>query len=122
MTSEPVELLIVRPRGGGKTTEAIRHAAATGAYIVCPTMARAREIWQRASIMGLKIPFPLTGDEFFGGRFHSAGCRGFVLDDLDHLLRRFTRSVPLIAATWTADPEGDPDWTERTRRGAERHD
>jgi hypothetical protein len=61
MTSGPVEFLIVRPRGGGKTTEAIQRAAAEGGYIVCPTMARAREIWQQASSMGLQIPFPLTG-------------------------------------------------------------
>jgi hypothetical protein len=108
MTSGPVEFLIVRPRGGGKTTEAIQRAAAEGGYIVCPTMARAREIWQQASSMGLQIPFPLTGDEFFGGRFHPAGCRGFVLDDLDHLLRRFTRGVPLLAATWTVTPPDDP--------------
>lgn len=95
--------LIVRARGGGKTTELIRRAAEAGGYIVCRDQRTARGIAMRAKDMGLNIPFPLTAAEFFGGEFHTPGVKGFLFDDLDHLIQAQARGVPVLAATWTVD-------------------
>ena len=94
--------IIVRGRRAGKTTEMIRLAAETGSYIVCTDQRRARQIAERARELGLSIPFPLTAEEWAGRHYHPPGVRGIAFDDLDRIIQGMS-SVPVLAATWTAD-------------------
>ena len=101
--------IIVRGRQGGKTTEMIRLAAETHAYIVCTDQRRARQIAQQARDMGLSIPFPLTASEWQKHHYHPPGVRGIMFDDLDRIIQDLS-AVPALAATWTAEvqsPAGD---------------
>ena len=96
--------LIVRGRQGGKTTEMIRLAAETQAYILCTDHQRARQIAVQAQEMGLSIPFPLTASEWQERRYHPPGVRGLMFDDLDRIIQGMT-AVPVLAATWTSDED-----------------
>ena len=102
--------IIVRSRQGGKTTELIRRAAESGGYIVCSDQRRARQIADHARKMGLDIPFPLTAGEWQRRDYYQPGVRGLLFDDLDRIIQGMS-SVPVLAATWTADdsePGGVP--------------
>lgn len=79
---KPIQV-INAPAQSGKTTELIRLAAKDWLYIVCLNYARARNTFEMARSMGLQIPFPITWDEFIGGRFCGRGIKGFLIDDLD---------------------------------------
>jgi hypothetical protein len=96
--------MIVRGRQGGKTTEMIRLAAETQAYIVCTDQRRAWQIAQQARDMGLSIPFPLTAGEWQERHYHPPGVRGLMFDDLDRIIQGMT-AVPVLAASWTADDD-----------------
>ena len=94
--------IIVRSRGGGKTTELIRRAAESGGYIVCTDQRRARQIAEHAREMGLSIPFPLTAHEWQKRDYHPPGVRCLLFDDIDRIIQGMT-AVPVLAATWTAE-------------------
>ena len=96
--------IIVRSRQGGKTTELIRRAAETGGYIVCTDQRRARQIAVHARDMGLNIPFPLTAHEWQSRGYHPPGVRGLLFDDLDRIIQGMS-TVPVFAATWTAEEQ-----------------
>ena len=96
--------IIVRSRQGGKTTELIRRAAETGGYIVCTDQRRARQIVVHAREMGLSIRFPMTAHEWQSHGYHPPGVRGLLFDDLDRIIQGMT-TVPVIAATWTAEEQ-----------------
>lgn len=94
--------LIIRGRCRGKTTEAVRLAAESGAYIVCGDRRRATQVFRDAHDAGIDINFPLTAREFFSGEFRGKGIQGFIFDDLDKILRDYAHGVPLLAASWDA--------------------
>lgn len=94
--------IIIRPRLCGKTTELIRRSAETGCCIVCTDMRRARQIAERAGDLALDIPFPLTAGEWVKHSYYSRGVRGLLFDDLDAIIASLS-TVPVLAATWTAD-------------------
>jgi hypothetical protein len=94
--------IIVRGRQGGKTTELIRRSAESGCYIVCTDHRRAWQIKRQAEDLGLSIPFPLTTSEWQKRAYHPPGVRGLLFDDLDRIIQGMT-TVPVLAATWTAD-------------------
>lgn len=96
--------LIISGRGAGKTTELVRRSAETGYYIVTVNRQAALSVTYIARDLGLKIPFPLTAQEFIQGKYDS-GVRGVLIDDADDLLRSFSR-VPVFAATMSADNQG----------------
>lgn len=96
--------IIVRSRQGGKTTELIRRAADAGGYIVCTDQRRARQIAEHARDMGLNIPFPLTVHEWQERAYYPPGVRSLLFDDLDRIIQGMS-AVPVLAATWTAEPE-----------------
>lgn len=100
-------IIIIRGRQGGKTTEMIRLAAEHQSYIVCPDRIRARQIWERAKDMGLTIPFPLTADEWQKHAYHPPGVRGLLFDDLDQIIQKMSGTVPVLAASWAADEDGE---------------
>ena len=96
--------IIVRGRQGGKTAELIRRAAEAGGYIVCTDQRRARQIAEHARQLGLSIPFPLTVQEWAQHHYHPPGVSGLLFDDLDRIIQGMS-SVPVLAATWTAEEQ-----------------
>ena len=94
--------VIVSGRGTGKTTALIRLSAEGGCYIVCHSWEEANRVYGRAVEMGLRIPVPITHDEFLSSRYYGRGIRGFLIDNVDMLLSRLS-SVPIIAFTATIE-------------------
>jgi hypothetical protein len=90
--------IIIRPRQGGKTTEALQRAAEHFAYIVVATRQEADELWARAKLLKLDIPMPITWDEFRRGRYYRKGVKGFVIDNLDRCIQS-DHPVPVVAVT-----------------------
>jgi hypothetical protein len=82
------------PRGKGKTTELIKKSAESGDYIVCHQLAEVNRIQMEARRMGLRIPLPITYDEFLKKRYHSKGISGFLIDNADMFLQSLS-DVPI---------------------------
>lgn len=82
----------------GKTTQLIKMSAETGAYIVCLSMEDAARIQRQSQQMNLKIPFPITFDEFVSRKYYGAGVKGFLIDNADMLLQSMS-NVPVLAIT-----------------------
>ena len=95
--------LVVLPRAKGKTSAAIRRAARDHLCIVAIDAREVRRVADVARAMGLDIPFPITFEEFLGGRFYSRGIRGFIVDNADYLIRYIARGVPVAMITATQD-------------------
>lgn len=85
-------------RGTGRTTEMIRVAAESFAYIICPDYKQVAYVRDMAREMGVDIPFPLTWNQFVNGKYYGRGIRGFVIDNLDMCIQGMT-SVPVLAAS-----------------------
>ena len=92
--------VICKPRQCGKTTEIIKMCAEYGGYIVCINKDETHRVAQQAREMGLKIPLPISADEFLKGQYHGAGVKRFYLDNVDLLLQQMT-SVPIKAISLT---------------------
>ena len=90
--------IIVTKRGGGKTTQLIELSAKTGAYIVCHSHSTAGGIMRMALQSDLKIPLPITYDDFINKRYYGAGIKGFLFDDVELFVQSLTR-VPILAVT-----------------------
>lgn len=96
-------IIIAQPRATGKTTALIRLSAEKGYYIVTANLLRANDIREKAFILGLKIPLPITWQEFLDGRFYARGVNGFLVDDAEQLIQYIARGVPVEAITITHD-------------------
>jgi len=112
--------VIVTGRQGGKTTRLIREAAEQFAYIVCPTCEEAHRVFRQAYDAGIRIPHPITFDEFRAGHYYGKGIRAFMFDNLDMCVQSMT-SVPVTAVTLTdsgpvtlsePEPDSPPDDSE----------
>lgn len=90
--------IIVKKRGGGKTTQLIELSAKTGAYIVCYSHSTADYIMRTALESNLIIPLPITYDDFINKRYYGAGIKGFLFDDVECFLQNLT-TVPILAIT-----------------------
>lgn len=84
--------IVNRPRQAGKTTEAIKKAHETGAYIICKNREMAQWISHRAEEMGTPIRFPITWEEFLSSdKMKSSYVKNVVIDNADDLfLSMFT--------------------------------
>ncbi len=101
-------IIIHRPRLAGKTMELIRASAHYWHYIVCENMKEASRICNAAEQMGLKIPQPITYDEFINKRYHGRGIKGFLIDNVDLLLQVLSPGVPIAGISLTEPPkQGD---------------
>lgn len=115
--------VITRPRQGGKTTEVIKLASRTYAYIICPDRQQVQHVASLARKMGVDIPFPLTWREFLEKQYYGAGIKGgFVIDNLDMCLQQMTpveiHGVSLNASeTPIATPHEDDDEVRSDRIG-----
>jgi hypothetical protein len=90
--------IICRGRCNGKTIEAIKISAEKGCYIICHSQKECTRIFHLAKEMGLDIPFPITFDEFKGGRYYAGGVKGFIVDNAEILLQSMS-PVPIRAIT-----------------------
>lgn len=101
--------IIAKPRMAGKTTELVKLSAENNWYIVSADRPRAVNTFHGiAKELELSIPFPLTFEEFITGQFCAGhpdrpgpGIKGFLIDDVDDLLRLFAKGTPIHAVTLT---------------------
>lgn len=94
--------IIIKKRGWGKTATLIKKSAETGSYIVCHSQDEAARISGIAKRLNLKIPFPITHDEFLKGSYHARGISGFLIDNIELMLHGMT-DVPINAITLTEE-------------------
>lgn len=87
-------------KGEGKTDELIKLSAKNGGYIVCRSMTLSEGILYRAKQLGLRIPMPITYEEFINKRYLGRGIKSFLIDDVDVLLQYMTK-VTISAITLT---------------------
>lgn len=84
------------PRQSGKTNELIKLASANRAYMVVFSYAEAQRVARLALEMKTPISFPITYEEFAKGEFYGKGIAGFVVDDVEDLLRYMARGAEMI--------------------------
>ena len=91
--------IICRPLRGGKTHEAIKQSAKTGATIVCFNQEEADRVWTMAEHLGLAIPVPLCINDF---PQKTRGIKGsFIVDNADKILEHLMQH-PIEALTLTS--------------------
>jgi hypothetical protein len=90
-------LKIIKPRGGGKTTELIKISATNWYYIVCSSFKECTFISDQAIKMGLEIPFPITVEEMLNSR--NSNIRGFLIDNVELFLHQLSPNTPVIGFT-----------------------
>lgn len=90
-------LKIIKPRGGGKTTELIKISATNWYYIVCSSFKECTFISDQATEMGLKIPFPITVEEMLNNR--NSNIRGFLIDNVELFLNHLSPNTPVVGFT-----------------------
>lgn len=91
--------VIHKERQTGKTAELIEIASREGGYIVCHGHDEAYRISKVAEESGKPILFPLTYDEYLSGDFHGKNIKAFYIDNVDFLLSKISRGVPVKAFT-----------------------
>jgi hypothetical protein len=97
--------IVIKPKRGGKTDEAIRLSAEKWFLIVCDNDGVQR-VSDRAIELGLEIPYPITYSEFIAHSFYGAGLKGFILDNIEMLLLYLAKGVPIGMISLTG-PEND---------------
>ncbi len=104
---------IIMVKGAGKTRELLKRSSENGFYIVCSSKNEAEKISRIAQERGLKIPFPITHDEFKAQRFCGRGIKGFLIDNADMLLQSMGGGVEVGAITMTGgeQPTSNPNLT-----------
>lgn len=94
-----IKNLIVADRGTGKTRHLITKCSQDEySLIVCPTLAMCNHVLKEARKMGLKIPMPITFDEFVMGKFRPHNVEKFYFDELQLSLHNMARGVPIDTA------------------------
>ena len=89
--------VIHKERQTGKTTELIEIASREGGYIVCHNRAEAYRISKVAEEKGKQILYPLIYEEFLSGSFCGKIIKAFYIDNVELLLARIARGVPVKA-------------------------
>jgi hypothetical protein len=79
--------------------ELIKASHETFGYIVCRNQDDCSDIQSIALKMGYNIPFTLTYDEFIDKKYNEKGIRGFLIEDVDQLLRYKLNLYPTMKLT-----------------------
>ena len=95
--------VVIRPRLGGKTCDAIKIAADTGSFIVCFNEAEATRVYMQAKQMGARIPFPLTFEQVMDRQHLGLNIPGLVIDNVEVWLYHLVGVIPIRAITITAE-------------------
>lgn len=102
-----MDTLYVGGRGNGKTLHMIKRSAETGRTIVVFNQKHADRINKMANDLGIDIPEAVGINKFRDDyyRFGRANLRkGILVDDLDIIITRLFKDVPIIEATVTDLP------------------
>ena len=95
---------LIGERCSGKTTRLIEKSTREGSYILVANKEMARCVADQAKEMGLKIPYPVTLDEYLrGNKFQGSSIRrdGLLIDDLNMVLNQLFRGIPIHEVTLT---------------------
>lgn len=99
---------IIRPRQAGKSSELIRIAEETNAYIIVATRTQAVFLADLAQKQGRHILFPVTLREYEQSRFRGSYIRRVLIDDADAVLEQVFKEVTIDAITMTEqESEGE---------------
>ena len=95
--------VVIRPRRGGKTCDAIKIAADTNSFIVCFNKAEAARVADQANRMGARIPYPLIFEQIMDRQHLGLDISGLVIDNVDAWLYHLVGVTPIRAITITAE-------------------
>lgn len=90
--------IIIMNRGHGKTYQLIKKSASSGDYIVCHNQNECSRIAAEAQEMKMKIPFPITYQEFMDKHYYGKWISGFLIDNIEMFLQTLTE-VPINVIT-----------------------
>ena len=91
-----IKNLIVADRDTGKTRHLITKCSQDEySLIVCPTRMMCNYVFRMARDMDLKIPMPITFNEFVRGEFLPHDVEKFYFDELQLSLHNMARGVPI---------------------------
>ncbi len=92
---------IIVARGAGKTTMLLKMAIENQLCLVCESREEVFTLMQRLGLDRQPVKL-VTFDEFLNGQYDPIDINGFVIDDVDLLLCRFTQSAGIFAVSMTA--------------------
>ncbi len=94
---------IIKKPCSGKTTELIKKSAETGMYIVTANRLMAELTAKKAADMGLKIPYPISFNDFLDARKNIILQSSFVdkvlIDDADMCLQSIFGRIEIDTIT-----------------------
>jgi len=99
--------ILFKPRAAGKTTEAIKQAAKSGAYIVVTTIKEAQRVQRLAQEMGLHIRMPISFGEFMENRLMGSYPTNIIVDNADMFLQMIFQRMPVEMITLTKEEDDD---------------
>ena len=92
-------------RGSGKTTKLIKRSNAIDIPILTATKFRAEALYRDAERMGLKIPSPITIEEYLRDRnkfkYSDVFRDGLLIDDVEDVLQQIFAGIPIREVTVT---------------------
>lgn len=103
--------LIIKSKGGGKTTELIEMAHKTHQYIVVADAREAGRVFHEAQKNGKTIQFPITYDEFLMPKTKRKPAnfkQGVLIDNAEYLLSYITHLYGEDLKAITLTREGSP--------------
>jgi hypothetical protein len=92
--------IVNKARAMGKTTEAIKKAHETGAYMICLDRQEALRLSKQAEDMNMPIRFPVTWEEFLhSGKLKGSHVRNVVIDNADEIFLRMFSGLKIEMIT-----------------------
>ena len=83
--------LIGGTRRCGKTSKLVKISANENKHIICSNLQRIRVIEDTAKRLNLKIPKPITINEWLEHKFEGYRIEGILLDDIEDILEGLLR-------------------------------
>ena len=100
--------VVIKPRGGGKTTLLVKTASINQIPILCRTIAQKEIYEKRAKELGLPIPQIYTVNDLIRSRTRGGAYKHILVDEADSVLAEFIKQTsylePLMA-TMTIEEE-----------------
>ena len=85
---------LILPRGKGKTYELIKRSSSDGGEIVCQNKVEVLRVKHEAREMGVKIPNPITYDEFINHKYRGRNIKEFYIDNVDIFIQTLSH-IPI---------------------------
>lgn len=106
--------IISKPRGQGKTTEAIKLAHKVDGYIVCLNHQEAVRVFNYAKELNLKIRFPITFEELSRGMHNAYPNQALIVDNADQYFNWLVKGRhQVVGLTTNVDnPNAPQDYLE----------